>query len=275
MRIIAIILGITLFFTSCNTTSSNDKQGKTKKESSQAATPSKSGEIVVERNPERMENAEKVLLRFNPKVGYKKYMTMKMITEVMDQASEITMVMSQKFNKISNNGEVDSEVSYTDFNMEMMGRKISLEDSPELKAIAKSKAYIRFNDRGEILDVKSDNKELAKQIKQTSSSMFMATYPKQELFVGDRWKTNQTMATGGMEGDFISTYTLKEINDKTIIIDMKSNGKGTSSSMKVSFDLSGTLTIDRATGYPLKADIIQNFRIPQGKGTNTISISVD
>jgi hypothetical protein len=275
MRTIAIILGITLFLMSCNTTSSNDKQGKTKKASSQAATPPKPGEIVVERNPERMENAEKVLLRFNPKVGSKKYMTMKMITDVMGQSSEITMVMSQKFNKISNNGEVDSEVRYTDFTMDMMGRKISLDDSPELQAIAKSKANIRFNDRGEILDVKSDNRELANQIKQTSSSMFMATYPKQELFIGDRWKTNQTMATGGMEGDFISTYTLKEINDKTIIIDMKSNGKGTSSSVKVAFDLSGTLTVDRATGYPLKAHILQNFKIPQGKGTNTISITVD
>ena len=82
---------------------------------------------------------------------------------------------------------------------------------------------------------------------------FLYIFPNKEVKVGDSWQKTTTPG-GAMGGKYISTYTVSEIEGDMVTVEEKSKIDGTSASMNMKGDITGTLIIDSKTGLVVNAD---------------------
>lgn len=223
----------------------------------------------IVRNQNKPKDAEQVFLRFAPVEGTSKKMKLEMNSEFAGQEMDIFTSMEQFFIKKHDNGDVDSKANYSDFRMQLMGRTITMDDNPELRELGKSTVFIRSNSLGKTIDVQCDNPDLQRQFEQFDG--IAAIYPKDELFLGDSWSSSQVLNNNGISIKMHSTYTLKAIGKTSCTIDLESVGKA--SSMKM--EMSGSLIIEKETGYIIHGQINQTIDMPQGEGRNSIKIEVN
>lgn len=127
----------------------------------------------------------------------------------------------------------------------------------------------------------------------------MVAYPNNAVGVGDSWKDTREVSAG-FPLVINATYTVKEIRDDVVILDVKSDietGKmdkpmqmqGMEMMYKLSGTQNGTMTVDRKTGWVLSAsidqdvsgnvDLLPNAQVPDGmswpisiKSTNSTTI---
>ncbi len=81
-------------------------------------------------------------------------------------------------------------------------------------------------------------------------------FPDHEIEIGDEWKNETTVSLTNQKKQF--TYTLKEVNDKEIVIEMKAEVEGLKS-MTGSTVLMGTYHLDRKTNQLIKAVLNSNM----------------
>ena len=180
------------------------------------------------------------------------------------------MSMDQKFTKKYKNGDFDSETQYTDVSVQASGLTMTMDDNPELRVLGESKVFITYNELGETIKINCDNPKIQQQFENTYSNA-MAIYPKEEIYLGDSWIINKEMNINGLPMKLKAAYTLKEMDQNTYTIDIDAVGKV--SSMKM--NMSGTLIIDKKTGYPKYGQINQTIDTPEGEGRNSIKIEVN
>jgi hypothetical protein len=93
---------------------------------------------------------------------------------------------------------------------------------------------------------------------------FFVRYPANRIGVGESWERDILIKSGN-KMNCAAKYTLKEIQGTNAIIsiDGKLSGKGQSFGNEFTIDgkLSGTFTVDIATGWPLKTDLQQEFKL--------------
>jgi len=101
-------------------------------------------------------------------------------------------------------------------------------------------------------------------IKQTFSQSFNI-YPGKQVKVGDKWDKKVTMNLGPVNMEMNTNYTVKEINDKTVKLELASDihmneSKGTQT---------GTFDVDAKTGMVLNGEIDQEFDAPSKSTSHT------
>lgn len=116
------------------------------------------------------------------------------------------------------------------------------------------KNEVRIND-GAIVDSTENKMQL------------LIRYPNQELAIGDTWD-KEIVIKAGNKMNCSAKYTLKEIHGEFAVISMdgKLYGSGEKFGNEYSMDgkLTGTITVDITTGWPIDSDTHQEFILKMG-----------
>lgn len=83
------------------------------------------------------------------------------------------------------------------------------------------------------------------EIKESMQNIFL-TFPERELGVGDSWSEEKSLS-GQVPMNLKTTYTVKEINSKNIIIDMSGSISPQDSNTTIDGKTTGTMNLDRKT----------------------------
>ena len=96
---------------------------------------------------------------------------------------------------------------------------------------------------------------------------FLIRYPNTEIAVGDTWQ-KEIIIKAGNKMNCKATYVLKEIKGDTAIISIKGilDGSGNKFGNEFSMTgiLTGTITVDITTGWPINSDSHQEFTLKMG-----------
>ena len=104
------------------------------------------------------------------------------------------------------------------------------------------------------------------QIKQSFEQGF-GFYPDKPVKVGDSWTKNMTRNMNNMSMNMDSKYSVKEVNEKTVVLDItgviKAGGKDSSATagMDMKGDSKGTMEIERSTGMAKKGTMDMTIKI--------------
>ncbi len=92
-------------------------------------------------------------------------------------------------------------------------------------------------------------------------------YPNQEIAIGDTWN-KEIVIKAGNKMNCSAKYTLKEIHDEFAVIAMEGKlyGSGEKFGNEYSMDgkLTGTITVDISTGWPIDSETHQEFILKMG-----------
>lgn len=220
---------------------------------------------------------ESTLLRVKYNKGDAYAMTMD-ITQNMGALSSMRMTMLADVAITDVEGDVyRSETKFTKMTMDMLnggnvmsfdsdksddelddtGKMMKAQMGPMLKMIV----FTKGNNLGEILELKiePDFPGASGMVNQSST----ITYPKEAVKAGSTW--NITKEEKGMKMDFI--YTVKSISKDNVLLAVSGNisgmGEGT---------ISGSSTIDRASGMASKSAIDMTMSIAEQEVKSTVSI---
>ena len=118
----------------------------------------------------------------------------------------------------------------------------------------KKKSEVRM-DKGAIVD-SSENK-----------MQFLVVYPDKEIGIGETWQ-KELVIKAGNKMNCSATYTLKELHEDfaIITIDGKLYGSGEKFGNEFSMEgkITGTITVDITTGWPIITDAHQDFILKMG-----------
>ncbi|MFD0994061.1 DUF6263 family protein [Tenacibaculum geojense] len=208
---------------------------------------------------------EKVLLRLKYNKGDKYAMKMNMKQDMgmmlmnmnMDFQVDVKDVVKDVFT-------THMTINHVKTDMNQAGMEISYDSSQkeeEMSAMAKGiharmkpllslLIAVETNNLGKVVSTKVlEGQGDASSMTQNSSSV---VYPEEKVGVGSSW-TNTT-SREGMK--IVYTYTVKSIDAKNVVLDLKGKvselGEG---------NVSGAITIDRATGIPSESNINMNVSI--------------
>lgn len=227
-----------------------------------------------------------VLIKYKPKVGstLKTTMGMNMDMNMMIGEKEMLTKMEMGFVFLYNNLEREKDVNKIEMIFDRVTMKMSNPgmtgsyDSdiknptdPFGKKIAegftgviKKPVEMKITTSGEFAEPFDLSKLFtnipavkAKELKEQMSNQFIH-FPKKKVKIGESWTMNSSMnQIGTME----LTYTLKAIEKKTILLDVK--GKIISQNNKamevLTANIGGTATLDKKTGETLKSDMTMDL----------------
>ncbi len=120
----------------------------------------------------------------------------------------------------------------------------------EFNDVLNSDFYIEINKHGKVIKsfYHKDGTLYSGDIIEIATIQIL--FPDHEIEIGDEWKNETTVSLTNQKKQF--TYTLKEVNDKEIVIEMKAEVEGLKS-MTGSTVLMGTYHLDRKTNQLIKA----------------------
>lgn len=177
-------------------------------------------------------------------------MTMEMPMKVVDvkagvysaemRFKSIKMDMEQAGNKIN----YDSNLKEAD--LDETAKMMSSQMKPMLETVLLTKTNIY----GEVLEMKMIKG--AGNVDQFTSQTESVVYPKEAVTVGYSWVAEKD--NNGMK--IKSTYTVKSIDSKVVVLDVKGGITGLSEGQ-----LSGSMNIDKASGIPMVSNINMNFEV--------------
>ncbi len=210
---------------------------------------------------------DSALLRLTYNKGDKYVMQMDMKQNMGEGAMIMDMYIEMPMEVIDvNDGIYHTEMRFKNIkmNMEQSGMKINYDSnlkeedldekakmmSTQMKPMLETVLAAKTNVYGEVLEMKmvkgSGNAD------QFTSQTQSITYPKEAVSVGYSWNVEKD--NNGMKMN--TTYTVKSINDKEVIIDVKGDITGASSG-----SLTGVMNIDKASGVPALSNISMNFDV--------------
>lgn len=221
---------------------------------------------------------ESVLLRLNYTKGDVYKAEMKMSQE-MGAVMSMGMSIDMSMNIVDVTGDTNtSEMKITKMTMDMlqagnvmsfdstknddeldeMGKMMKAQMSPMLSSVITSKG----NNLGEVLEVKAEPNVPGMD---DFTSQTNVVYPKEAIKVGSTWTYQKNEK--GMVLDFV--YTVKAIAKDKVELDItgKSSGMATG-------DITGTMSIDKASGVPLTSDIDMLLTIQGQKMTSKVSMTM-
>ena len=103
-------------------------------------------------------------------------------------------------------------------------------------------------------------------VDQFTSQAQSVVYPKEAVTVGYSWSEERD--TNGMKIN--STYTVKSIDDKTVVLAVKGGISGSSAG-----NLTGSMNIDKASGVPILSIINMDFEIMDQKVVSEIVMKME
>lgn len=138
---------------------------------------------------------------------------------------------------------------------EIMAQKpeFTIDENGKIIAVKKEPGKNAANENGAgMMAMMLPGMDLASAVPQEGQPSFFQVLPNKEVKVGDSW-TDSIQAESNVQ---VTTYAVKEINDKEIVVDYKGRGKTANSKeamgMKVDVNAenrsTGTIVLDKATG---------------------------
>ena len=98
--------------------------------------------------------------------------------------------------------------------------------------------------------------EIMKNMFEQSSNF----YPERPVNIGDSWNVDNTTTMNNMSFDIKSKYTLAEINDGLITLEVTGEVEMSMLETKISGTQSGKIIVDSKTGMPVESDIVQDIK---------------
>jgi hypothetical protein len=121
-----------------------------------------------------------------------------------------------------------------------------------------------YNSRLEKLEEKLQSDTAANSDPVENKMQFFIVYPDSAIKIGDNWK-KQFQIKSGNKMNCDATYTLKSITDGKATIDLSGkldgNGETFGHEFKIDGNLTGTIIVEVATGWPIETNIKQNFKL--------------
>lgn len=262
---------------------------------------------------------KQVLLRLQLKEGqtylYKTINTQNITTQVSGQTihAKTKMDMAMNVNVVKNFKEDSTllkvEYKYFSMNVSGRGREIHFDSrdttsgkgKPFKKLVSTTQEHpiiIKINSLGNILDIRGLNKistafgssvgltqqkKLKKMLnKNTFIQNFssLGIFPKKAVSVGDHWEQTKTI-TNIASMNVHSTYTVKDIQPKSVVLNISSNIstlkdsitiRGMSIPASIIGDRNGSVAIDRNTGLISDGTINMNLTIKMSMMGKAITI---
>lgn len=222
---------------------------------------------------------ESTLLRLNYNKGDKYVMLMDMRQDM--GAGKMTMSIEMPMKVIDvTDGVYDSEMSFKRIKMDMeqAGVKVNYDSNlkeedldetskmmvAQMKPILETVLLTKTNVYGEVLDMQMIKG--SGSVDQFASQTESVVYPKEAVTVGYSWTTEKD--NNGMK--ISSTYTVKSIDSKVVVLEIKGDITGTSEG-----NLTGSLNIDKATGVPTTTHITMNFEVMGQKILSEINMKME
>lgn len=211
---------------------------------------------------------ESTFLRLNYKKGDKYLMQMDMKQNMGEGTMIMDMVIKMPIEVIdvSDDGVYNSEMSFKSIKMDMeqSGMKINYDSnlkeedldetakmmSTQMKPMLETVLSTKTNVYGEVLEMKM--LKGSGNVDQFTSQTESVVYPKEAVNVGYSWIAEKD--SNGMK--IKSTYTVKSIDDKEVVVDVKGDISGSSTG-----SLTGVMNIDKVTGVPIISNINMDFEI--------------
>ncbi len=223
---------------------------------------------------------ESTLLRLNYNKGDKYIMEMDMKQNMGEGAMIMDMAMEMPMEVIDvNDGVYSSEIGFKSIKMymEQAGMKVSYDSnlkeedldetakmmSTQMKPMLETVLSSKTNIYGEVLEMKM--LEGTGNADQFTSQAESVVYPKEAVTVGYSWTAEKD--NNGMKIN--STYTVKSINDKEVVIDVKGDISGSSTG-----SLTGAMNIDKVSGVPTLSTIDMNFEMMGQKVVTKVVIGM-
>jgi len=224
---------------------------------------------------------ESTLLRLNYNQGdvYLMQMNMKQNIGEGTMIMDMTMDMPIKISGV-NDGIYSSEMSFkrVKMDMEQVGVKINYDSnmkeedldetskmmSAQMKPMLETVLETKTNVYGELLEMKMIKG--SGNVDQFTSQAQSVVYPKEAVTVGYSWSEERD--TNGMKIN--STYTVKSIDDKTVVLAVKGGISGSSAG-----SLTGRMNIDKASGVPILSIINMDFEIMEQKVVSEIVMKME
>ncbi len=103
---------------------------------------------------------------------------------------------------------------------------------------------------GEMMKQNFSDEKMKDQLKN------MYIYPSHPVAIGESWTSD--ISTG--EGNVKTTYTLKEVNDATVIIDLTSDVSSSQNGVSLKGTQTGSMTIAKSTGWTKEANLKQDLK---------------
>lgn len=161
---------------------------------------------------------------------------------------------------------------------------LMVNDKGEVVALSGMEAILADMVKNMGLDTLPEAGQILAQLKnQFSDDQFKKTFdemlrilPGKSINIGESWdiETEKNMMNMGIKTK--STYTLKEMKDKSAVVSLtsafdvtKSGAELQGSEMKMNGTQSGTITVDTETGFPIQSNITQDIT------TTTTSMGIE
>ncbi|WP_034041555.1 DUF6263 family protein [Wocania ichthyoenteri] len=211
---------------------------------------------------------ESTLLRLNYNKGDKYLMQMDMKQNMGEGTMIMDMVIEMPIEVIdvSDEGVYNSELSFKSIkmNMEQSGMKINYDSnlkeedldetaklmSVQMKPMLETVLSTQTNVYGEVLEMKMVKG--SGNVDQFTSQTESVVYPKEAVTTGYSWVAEKD--SNGMK--IKSIYTVKFIDDKEVVLDVKGDISGSSTG-----SLTGVMNIDKVSGVPTISNINMDFEI--------------
>ncbi len=223
---------------------------------------------------------ESTLLRLNYNKGDKYLMQMDMKQNMGEGTMIMNMAIEMPMEVIDvNDGVYSSEISFKSIKMymEQAGMKINYDSnlkeedldetakmmSAQMKPMLETVLSSKTNIYGEVLEMKM--LEGTGNADQFTSQAESVTYPKEAVTVGYSWTAEKD--SNGMKIN--STYTVKSIDDKEVVVDVKGDISGSSTG-----SLTGVMNIDKVSGVPTLSTINMSFEITGQKVVTKVVIGM-
>lgn len=232
-------------------------------------------------------NGEGILLRLTPQEGAVMESVIDMdITMKGDvgMSTSLAMEFNMKVDDVDAEGviTVTSEYTQMKMNMDMMGQEIryNSDDASHTDPVSQKMAEamggmintpfeMKMNDLSEIVEAPDFSKMIgndpmmagqADQMKQTFDNMF-AIYPEEAVNLGESWERTTVSGNSQMPMKLNATYTLKEILDDKVILSLNGSVESNGGMVSAEGTFTGTLDIDRTTGFPTNSVMKQKISI--------------
>lgn len=185
----------------------------------------------------------------------------------MEQKTPMGNVDYDTDNKDTSKSMGMMEKQYDQVFSKMIGKPFYLKMNPIGKVVGSSGMDKLFEGTNEQMAQQAD---MAEQM-----SSMTAVFPDKKVGVGDTWDA-EVDASGQVPIIMKNTYTVKKITDSEVVLELKGTISLDNESPAVkqmgaseaSGDISGTMTVDRASGWTKSAEMVQNMSMKMAQMGN-------